>query len=132
MIFVHGAGYLHNVHNFWSSYSREYMFHHFLASKGYVVLDIDYRAVGRLRPRLAHRDLSRDGRPRSRRPGRRVPVPAQGPASRPSVSGIYGGSYGGFITLMALFTRRRTSAPAPRCDRSRTGPTTTTDTRAAS
>ena len=43
VIFVHGAGYLHNVHNFWSTYSREYMFNHFLASKGYVVLDIDYR-----------------------------------------------------------------------------------------
>src|SRR5690606_26941185 len=43
VIFVHGAGYLHNVHNWWSSYSREYMFHHLLASKGYTVLDIDYR-----------------------------------------------------------------------------------------
>src|SRR5262249_41277961 len=43
VIFVHGAGYLHNVHNYWSSYSREYMFNHLLASKGYVVLDIDYR-----------------------------------------------------------------------------------------
>src|SRR6185436_17363018 len=43
VIFVHGAGYLHNVHNYWSSYSREYMFNHLLASRGYVVLDIDYR-----------------------------------------------------------------------------------------
>src|SRR5690606_909403 len=44
VIFVHGAGYLHNVHNYWSSYSREFMFNHFLAAHGYVVLDIDYRA----------------------------------------------------------------------------------------
>jgi dipeptidyl aminopeptidase/acylaminoacyl peptidase len=43
VIFVHGAGYLQNVHNWWSSYSREYMFHHLLAQRGYVVLDIDYR-----------------------------------------------------------------------------------------
>ena len=43
VIFVHGAGYLHNVHNYWSSYSREYMFNHFLAANGYTVLDIDYR-----------------------------------------------------------------------------------------
>src|SRR5690606_27164822 len=44
VIFVHGAGYLHNVHNYWSLYYREYQFHHLLAQKGYVVLDIDYRA----------------------------------------------------------------------------------------
>ena len=44
VIFVHGAGYLHNVGNFWSEYPREYMFNQYLASKGYVVLDLDYRA----------------------------------------------------------------------------------------
>ena len=43
VIFVHGAGYLHNVGNFWSEYPREYMFNQFLASKGYTVLDLDYR-----------------------------------------------------------------------------------------
>ena len=104
VIFVHGAGYLHNVHNFWSSYSREYMFNHFLASKGYVVLDIDYRAsagYGRDwrtaiyrwmggRDLADHVDGSRYLRKEFGIPGERV--------------GIYGGSYGGFITLMALFT----------------------------
>ncbi|HEX7546520.1 MAG TPA: DPP IV N-terminal domain-containing protein, partial [Gemmatimonadaceae bacterium] len=45
VIFVHGAGYLHNVGHFWKNgYPREYMFNHYLASKGYYVLDIDYRA----------------------------------------------------------------------------------------
>jgi hypothetical protein len=44
VVFVHGAGYLQNAHNYWSTYYREYMFHHILASKGYVVLDPDYRA----------------------------------------------------------------------------------------
>ncbi len=43
VIFVHGAGYLQNVHKWWSSYYREYMFHHLLAERGYTVLDIDYR-----------------------------------------------------------------------------------------
>src|SRR5262249_3040087 len=43
VLFVHGAGYMHNIHNYWSSYSREYMFNQYLASKGYLVLDIDYR-----------------------------------------------------------------------------------------
>jgi dipeptidyl aminopeptidase/acylaminoacyl peptidase len=43
VIFVHGAGYLHEVVNYWSPYPREYMFNQYLASKGYVVLDMDYR-----------------------------------------------------------------------------------------
>ena len=34
VLFVHGAGYLHNVHNWWSSYSREYMFNQYLAIEG--------------------------------------------------------------------------------------------------
>ena len=44
VIFVHGAGYLQNAHNFWSGYYREYMFHNLLTELGYTVLDIDYRA----------------------------------------------------------------------------------------
>src|SRR5207245_11492047 len=44
VVFVHGAGYAQNAHKYWASYYREYMFHNLLASKGYVVLDPDYRA----------------------------------------------------------------------------------------
>ena len=44
VIFVHGAGYLQNVHKWWSQYFREYMFHNMLVDNGYTVLDIDYRA----------------------------------------------------------------------------------------
>ncbi|MFZ0598821.1 MAG: DPP IV N-terminal domain-containing protein, partial [Flavobacterium sp.] len=43
VIFVHGAGYLQNAHNYWSTYHREYMFHNLLTDLGYTVLDIDYR-----------------------------------------------------------------------------------------
>ncbi len=43
-MFVHGAGYAQNAHKYWASYYREYMFHNLLASRGYVVLDPDYRA----------------------------------------------------------------------------------------
>lgn len=104
VIFVHGAGYLHNVHNFWSTYSREYMFNHFLASKGYVVLDIDYRAsagYGRdwrtaIYRWMGGRDLQ-DQVDGSRYLRKEFGIPAER-------VGIYGGSYGGFITLMALFT----------------------------
>jgi dipeptidyl aminopeptidase/acylaminoacyl peptidase len=104
VIFVHGAGYLHNVHNYWSSYAREYMFNHFLASRGYVVLDIDYRAsagYGRdwrtaIYRWMGGRDLQ-DHVDGSRYLQRQFGI-------SPDRIGIYGGSYGGFITLMALFT----------------------------
>ncbi len=103
VIFVHGAGYLHNVHNYWSSYSREYMFNHFLASKGYVVLDIDYRASA---------GYGRDWRTAIYRwmGGRDLQDQVDGSrylqktfGINPERIGIYGGSYGGFMTLMALF-----------------------------
>jgi dipeptidyl aminopeptidase/acylaminoacyl peptidase len=103
VIFVHGAGYLQNVHNFWSSYFREYMFHHYLAARGYVVLDLDYRAsagYGRdwrtaIYRHMGGRDLQ-DQVDGSRWLQRTFSIPAER-------VGIYGGSYGGFITLMALF-----------------------------
>jgi dipeptidyl aminopeptidase/acylaminoacyl peptidase len=103
VIFVHGAGYLHNVHHYWSSYSREYEFNHFLASKGYVVLDIDYRAsagYGRdwrtaIYRWMGGRDLQ-DQVDGSRWLQKQFGIPSDR-------IGIYGGSYGGFMTLMALF-----------------------------
>jgi dipeptidyl aminopeptidase/acylaminoacyl peptidase len=104
VIFVHGAGYLHNIHNYWSSYYREYQFNQFLAANGYTVLDIDYRgsagygaewrtAIYRW---MGGKDLS------DQVDGARWLVANEGvDAER---IGLYGGSYGGFITLMALFT----------------------------
>ena len=44
VLFVHGAGYLQNAHHYWSYYAREFLFHQLLLTKGYTVLDIDYRA----------------------------------------------------------------------------------------
>ncbi len=104
VIFVHGAGYLHNVHHGWSSYYREYMFHHLLAAAGYTVLDIDYRGsagYGRdwrtaIYRHMGGKDLS------DQVDGARWLVEHEG--VDPDRIGIYGGSYGGFITLMALFT----------------------------
>ena len=104
VIFVHGAGYLHNVGNFWSEYPREYMFNQLLASKGYVVLDLDYRGsdgYGRdwrtaIYRHMGGRDLQ-DQVDASDYIGKTFRI-------GPERIGIYGGSYGGFITLMALFT----------------------------
>lgn len=104
VIFVHGAGYLQNAHDYWSTYSREYQFHHLLASKGYIVLDLDYRgSAGHGRDwrtaiyrHMGGRDL--DDQVDASRWLRTQGIEAER-------IGIYGGSYGGFITLMALFTR---------------------------
>jgi dipeptidyl aminopeptidase/acylaminoacyl peptidase len=105
VIFVHGAGYLHNVGNFWSEYPREYMFNQFLASKGYTVLDVDYRASS---------GYGRDWRTAIYRYMGGRDLQDQVDASKyltkefniePERIGIYGGSYGGFITLFALFTQ---------------------------
>lgn len=108
VVFVHGAGYLQNAHKYWSTYYREYMFHHLLASKGYVVLDPDYRASA---------GYGRDWRTAIYRwmgghdlndvvDGAAYLVKSQKVNARNI--GVYGGSYGGFITLMALFTSPET------------------------
>lgn len=103
VIFVHGAGYLQNVHKWWSSYFREFMFHNLLTDLGYTVLDIDYRGsagYGRdwrtgIYRHMGGKDLSDqvDG----------AKFLAETKGVDPNRVGIYGGSYGGFITLMALF-----------------------------
>lgn len=104
IIFVHGAGYLQNAHNWWSSYHREFMFNNMLADMGYTVMDIDYRAsegYGRdfrtgIYRHMGGKDLS------DQLDGRQVLIDQYG--IDPKRVGIYGGSYGGFITLMALLT----------------------------
>ena len=104
VVFVHGAGYLQNAHRYWSTYFREYMFHNLLASRGYVVLDVDYRAsagYGRDWRTAIYRHMG----------GKDLADVVDGAkylAAREQVNprriGVYGGSYGGFITLMAMFT----------------------------
>ena len=104
VLFVHGAGYLQNVHRWWSSYFREYMFHNLLADLGYIVMNVDYRGssgYGRdwrtsVYRHMGGRDLQ-DYVDASR-------YLAQEHGIDPERTFIYGGSYGGFITMMALFT----------------------------
>jgi acetyl esterase/lipase len=104
VLFVHGAGYLQNAHNYWSRYPREFMFNNMLADLGYTVLDIDYRAsegYGRdfrtgIYRFMGGKDLS------DQIDGKKYLVDNYGIDA--NKVGIYGGSYGGFITLMALFT----------------------------
>ena len=104
VIFVHGAGYLQNAHNWWSGYYREYMFHNVLVDNGYTVLDIDYRAskgYGRdwrtgIYRYMGGKDLS------DQVDGRKYLVEQCGVDS--NRVGMYGGSYGGFISIMAMLT----------------------------
>ncbi|WP_386342306.1 S9 family peptidase [Xanthomonas citri pv. citri] len=103
VMFVHGAGYLQNVSERYTPYFREQMFHNLLVQQGYIVLDLDYRAsegYGRdwrtaIYRNMGHPELEDylDGLDW-------LVATKQGDRAR---VGIYGGSYGGFMTYMALF-----------------------------
>ncbi len=103
VIFIHGAGYLQNAHKGWSTYFREYMFHNFLLEKGYHVFDVDYRGssgYGRDRRTGIYRNMG----------GKDLEdivdaaqILVKNYGIDPSRIGTYGGSYGGFLTLMAMF-----------------------------
>src|SRR5258708_31391608 len=119
-MFVHGAGYLQNVHRWWSSYFHEYMFHHLLMEHGFAVLDIDYRGsagYGRewrtaIYRHMGGKDLD------DQVDGAKWLVSQQG--VDPNRIGIYGGSYRGLFTPIGDVTPPhvfpaggRRSAPPP-------------------
>ena len=102
VLFVHGAGYLQDVSKNWSYYFREQMFNNLLTQEGYVVLDMDYRGsagYGRdwrdaIYRHMGHPELEDllDGKAWL----------VKNHHVDPKRVGIYGGSYGGFMTEMAL------------------------------
>lgn len=102
VFFVHGAGYLQDVDKNWSYYFREQMFNNLLTREGYVVLEMDYRAsagYGRdwrdaIYRHMGHPELEDllDGKAWL----------VKNHHVDPARVGIYGGSYGGFMTEMAL------------------------------
>ena len=105
VLFVHGAGYLQNAHNYWSNYYREYMFHNLLCDLGYTVLDVDYRAsegYGRDYRTAIYRFMG--GRDLDDFIDAKDFLVKQHGIDSNRV-GIYGGSYGGFISLMGLLTK---------------------------
>ncbi len=104
VIFVHGAGYLQNAHKWWSSYFREYMFHNLLADEGYYVMDIDYRGsagYGRDWRTGIYRHMG--GKDLTDNVDAAAYLVEKFGVDKKRI-GVYGGSYGGFITLMGLFT----------------------------
>lgn len=105
VIFVHGAGYLQNITYSWSYYYHEFMFNNLLADKGYTVMDIDYRGSS---------GYGRDWRTGIYRYMGGKDLDDEIDAAHFLIHeygidstriGMYGGSYGGFMTLMGLFTQ---------------------------
>lgn len=103
VIFIHGAGYLQDAHLGWSDYWREFLFGNLLREKGYVFFDIDYRGSA---------GYGRDFRTGifTRMGGRDLDDIIDGIAYLTAHEGVdgkriaaFGGSYGGFLTLMGLF-----------------------------
>jgi dipeptidyl aminopeptidase/acylaminoacyl peptidase len=105
VVFAHGAGYLQNVTRSRTFYHVDKLFHHRLARKGYVVLAPDFRHSAGYGREFRTDVYGHMG-------GKDIDDLAAGVAHLdglglidPERVGIYGGSYGGFLTLMALFTQ---------------------------
>lgn len=103
VVFIHGAGYLQNVTDSMTEYAVNLMFHSRLAEQGYVVADVDYRGSagygakfrGDVQFQLSKLELADIGAV--------IDELARRGAVDPARVACYGGSYGGFLTLMALF-----------------------------
>ncbi len=103
VMFIHGSGYAQNVHLRYPYYFREQMFNNLLVRRGYVVLDLDYRAsagYGRAWRTAIYRQMGHPELEDMLDAKRWLVQQAGVDAAR---VGVYGGSYGGFMTLMALF-----------------------------
>jgi dipeptidyl aminopeptidase/acylaminoacyl peptidase len=105
VVFIHGAGYLQDAHSGWSYYFHELMFHTFLNQHGYVVLDMDYRGsagYGRDWRDAIYQHMG-DPEVEDIEDGARwLQQKYHVDAKR---MGVYGGSYGGFMTYMMMFRR---------------------------
>jgi dipeptidyl aminopeptidase/acylaminoacyl peptidase len=102
VIFVHGAGYAQSVFKNWGGFGTTPFFN-FLLQAGYTVLDLDYRGssgYGRDCRTAIYRNMGGKDVDSAVAAAKWL-VTSQGADARRI--GIYGGSYGGFFTLMALF-----------------------------
>jgi dipeptidyl aminopeptidase/acylaminoacyl peptidase len=102
VMFVHGAGYLQNVNKRYPNYFREQMFHNLLVQRGYLVLDMDYRASKGYGSKWRTAIYRQMGHPELDDYIDGVNWMVANQQGDPKNVGIYGGSYGGFMTLMAL------------------------------
>ncbi len=103
VVFVHGAGIMQNVRNGWTPYyQREYMFNQFLTQQGYHVLDVDYRGSEGYSNDFATDVHSHLGKKELEDIVTFINLlDEKGLIDREHI-GIYGGSYGGFMTSYAM------------------------------
>lgn len=106
VVFIHGDGQLQNVMNGWSSfYFREAMFSSFLAEHGYIVISLDYRGstgYGRVWREATYQHM---GHPEVQDITDGVHWLEKNWHVSPAHVGVWGGSYGGFLTEMMMFRR---------------------------
>ena len=103
VVFVHGAGYTQNTHHRFPYYFREQMFHNLLTECGDHVIDMDYRAsrgYGRDWRTAIYRQM---GTPELEDLLDGIAWAVAEHDADPARVGVYGGSYGGFMTFMAMF-----------------------------
>jgi dipeptidyl aminopeptidase/acylaminoacyl peptidase len=100
VIFVHGSGWAQGVYRRWSNNTP---FFHYLLQRGYVVMNLDYRGsrgYGRDSRTSIYRRMG-DPEIKSGLAAVEYLVTQEG-VDRSRI-GLFGGSYGGFYTLMAMF-----------------------------
>ncbi|WMW81802.1 S9 family peptidase [Undibacterium cyanobacteriorum] len=112
VMFVHGAGYLQAAHYGWSNYFREMMFHNLLVQEGYVVIDMDYRASAGYGRDWRNAIYQRMGTPELEDYLDGIDWLVENANVDRQRVGIYGGSYGGFMTFMAMFKTEAFAAGA--------------------
>ncbi|MGH9803762.1 MAG: DPP IV N-terminal domain-containing protein, partial [Candidatus Acidiferrales bacterium] len=102
--FVHGAGYAQAVLNRWGGYLTErFQFNQFLSQRGYAVIDVDYRgSAGYGRDWRTDVYLHLGGKDLEDELAAMDYLKTLGWVDT-SRAGVWGVSYGGFMTLMAMF-----------------------------
>ncbi|MGA9852859.1 MAG: prolyl oligopeptidase family serine peptidase [Gammaproteobacteria bacterium] len=105
VVFIHGAGYLQDAHQGWSYYFHELMFQTFLTQHGYLVLDMDYRGSAGYGRDWRTAIYQHMGHPEVQDIEDGVHWLENDWHVNPGKLGVYGGSYGGFMTYMMMFRR---------------------------
>ena len=103
IFFIHGAGYLQDAHAGWSYYYHEFMFATYLTQHGYIVMDMDYRGsagYGRDWRTAIYRHM---GHPEVEDITDGAHWLEQNYGADSKRLGVWGGSYGGFMTYMMMF-----------------------------
>ena len=103
--FAHGAGYLQNVTYGFSPYRDNFMVNSYLTSLGFMVLDVDFRGSKGYGKEFRNKTYRNLGYWEVSDYVSGINFLAAAGLIDENKVGIYGGSYGGFITLSAMFRR---------------------------